>query len=101
MLFWLLCSYNVTEGKIMHADAVVRARIPADMKDQATSVLRRMGLSASDLIRLTFLRVAEEGRLPFALEVPNRTTRKAMADLEAGKGKRFDNAEALFKDLGI
>lgn len=31
---------------------------------------------------------------------PNRTTREAMADLEAGKGKRFDNADDLFKDLG-
>jgi len=53
------------------------------------------------VIRLTLLRVADEGRLPFAVEVPNRTTRKAMAELEAGKGKKFDSADALFKDLGI
>ncbi len=85
----------------MRADAVVRARIPADMKDKAIATLERMGLSASDLIRLTFLRVAEEGRLPFDVTVPNQTTRKAMADLEAGKGKHFDNAKDLFKDLGI
>jgi DNA-damage-inducible protein J len=85
----------------MMADAVVRARIPADMKDQAVAVLRSMGLNASDLIRLTFLRVAEEGRLPFALEVPNRATRKAMAELEAGKGTRYESREAMFKDLGI
>ncbi|MEC9358083.1 MAG: type II toxin-antitoxin system RelB/DinJ family antitoxin, partial [Pseudomonadota bacterium] len=52
-------------------------------------------------IRLTFLRVAEEGRLPFDVAVPNRTTRKAMHELEAGKGKRFDSAEGLFEDLGI
>lgn len=85
----------------MKADAIVRARIPADMKDKAIAALDRMGLSVSDLIRLTFLRVAEEGRLPFDVAVPNRTTRKAMKELEAGKGKRFENAEALFKDLGI
>ncbi|RZT91078.1 DNA-damage-inducible protein J [Advenella incenata] len=85
----------------MRADAVVRARIPADMKDKAIATLERMGLSASDLIRLTFLRVAEEGRLPFDVQVPNRTTRKAIKELEAGKGVRFDNAEDLLKDLGI
>ena len=60
----------------MGADAVVRARIPADLKERAMSTLNGMGLSASDLIRLVFLRVAEEGRLPFAVEVPNRSTRK-------------------------
>jgi DNA-damage-inducible protein J len=85
----------------MKADAVVRARIPAEIKDKAVEALDRMGLSASDLIRLTFLRVAEEGRLPFAVEVPNKTTRKAIAELEAGGGKHYSSAEELFEDLGI
>jgi len=85
----------------MKSDAIVRARIPADMKDKAVATLERMGLTASDLIRLTFLRVAEEGRLPFAVAVPNRATRKAMKELDGGKGKRFKNAEELFEDLGI
>ncbi|MDR1227441.1 MAG: type II toxin-antitoxin system RelB/DinJ family antitoxin [Azoarcus sp.] len=85
----------------MGADAVVRARIPADMKERAMLTLNSMGLSASDLIRLVFLRVAEEGRLPFAVEIPNRGTRKAMAELKAGKGKRYENADAMYKDLGL
>lgn len=85
----------------MKADAVVRARIPADTKDKAIEALERMGLSASDLIRLTFMRVAEEGRLPFEVAVPNKATRKAMAELDAGKGKRSKDVDALFKDLGL
>ena len=85
----------------MKADAVVRARIPAEMKEKAMEALDRMGLSASDLIRLTFLRVAEEGRVPFEVKVPNRATRKAMEELDAGRGKRFDSAEALFEDLDL
>lgn len=48
----------------MKVDAVVRARIPADIKNKAIATLERMGLSASDLIRLAFLRVAEAGRFP-------------------------------------
>lgn len=85
----------------MNADAVVRARIPAEMKERAMETLERMGLSASDLIRLTFLRVAEEGRLPFAVEVPNATSRKAMAQLESGKGKKHKSAAAMLKDVGL
>ncbi|EBG3748879.1 type II toxin-antitoxin system RelB/DinJ family antitoxin [Salmonella enterica] len=86
----------------MKADAVVRARIPADMKDKAIATLDRMGLSASDLIRLTFLRVAEEGRLPFDVAVPNKLTAKTLRKSERGEDVTyFDSAEALFKDLGI
>ena len=47
------------------------------------------------------LRIAEEQRLPFEVKVPNATTRRAMAELERGRGKRFDSAEALFEDLDI
>jgi hypothetical protein len=31
----------------------------------------------------------------------NAATRRAMAELEQGKGKRFDSAEALLEDLDI
>lgn len=85
----------------MSADAIVKARIPAEMKERATATLNEIGLSVSDVIRLTLMRVAEEGRVPFDLEVPNAATRRAMAELGAGKGKTFDSADALFKDLGI
>ena len=40
-------------------------------------------------------------RLPFEAKVPNAATRRAMAELEQGKGKRFESADALFEDLGI
>ncbi|MCK9513500.1 MAG: type II toxin-antitoxin system RelB/DinJ family antitoxin [Pigmentiphaga sp.] len=85
----------------MSADAIVKARIPSDVKERALSTLDSIGLSVSDVIRLTLMRVAEEGRLPFDVAVPNRTTRKAMKELADGKGKRLDSADALFKDLGI
>ena len=85
----------------MSANTVVRARIDSETKERATAALEAMGLSVSDAIRLLMLRVAEEKRLPFAVQVPNAATAKAMAELEAGKGKAFDSADELFKDLGI
>ena len=60
-----------------------------------------MGLTVSDAIRLLLLRVADEKRLRFAVEVPRPTTVKAMQELNEGKGHRFGSAEELFRDLDI
>jgi DNA-damage-inducible protein J len=81
------------------ADTYVRARIDSATKERAAEALEDMGLSISDAIRLLMLRVADERRLPFEVKVPNATTRKAMAELEAGKGKRFASVDALLADL--
>ena len=85
----------------MKTDAVVRARIDSDTKARAAEALHAMGLTLSDAIRLLLLRVADEKRLPFAVQAPNPTTVEAMKELEEGKGRRFDNVEALFRDLGV
>ena len=71
------------------ADTYVRARIDSATKERAAEALAAMGLSISDAIRLLMLRVVDERRLPFEVKAPNATTRKAIAELEAGKGKRF------------
>jgi len=85
----------------MSADTVVRARIDSETKERATATLEAMGLSVSDAIRLLMLRIADEKRLPFAVQVLSATTAKAMAELDGGKGKRFDIADELFQDLEI
>ena len=83
----------------MSSDTVVRARIDSDTKVRATEALHAMGLSVSDAIRLLLMRIAEEQRMPFDVKVPNRETLDAVTELEEGKGKRFDSAEGLFRDL--
>lgn len=84
----------------MHTtNTYVRARIDAATKERAADALEAMGLSISDAIRLLMLRVAEEHRLPFEVKVPNSRTRKAITELDAGKGKRFSNIDSLMEDL--
>jgi DNA-damage-inducible protein J len=56
-------------------------------------------LSISDAIRLLMMRIADERRLPFEVKAPNPTTREAILELEAGKGKRFDSIDALMVDM--
>ena len=85
----------------MPTDTVVRARIDSETKARATEALSAMGLSVSDAIRLLLMRVADERRLPFVVRAPNPATLKAMKELDEGKGKRFESAEALFEDLGV
>ena len=58
-----------------------------------------MGLSVSDAIRLLLIRVADERRLPFEVKAPNKVTREAIAELEAGGGKEFATVADLMKDL--
>ena len=81
------------------ADTYVRARIDTNTKERAAHALDAMGLSISDAIRLLMLRVADERRLPFDVKVPNATTRKAIAELEAGKGKQFASVDDLMTNL--
>ena len=79
------------------ADTYVRAKI--DINERAADALEAMGLSIPDAIRLLMLRVADERRFPFGVKTPNATTRKAIAELEAGKGKRFASVDDLMTDL--
>lgn len=81
------------------ADTYVRARIDTSTKERAAEALEAMGLSISDAIRLLMLRVADERRLPFEIKAPNAVTRKAIAELESGKGRRVKNVAALMDDL--
>jgi DNA-damage-inducible protein J len=81
------------------SDTYVRARIDSNTKERAADALEAMGLSISDAIRLLMLRVADERRLPFDVKAPNTTTREAITELEAGKGKRFANVDDLMADL--
>ena len=83
----------------MAATAFVRARIDEKTKIRATAALDAMGLSVSDAIRMLMLRVADEQRLPFEVKAPNAKTLEAIAELNAGKGKRYTSVKAFMADL--
>jgi DNA-damage-inducible protein J len=82
-----------------NADTYVRARIDTGTKERAAEALEAMGLSISDAIRLLMMRVAAERRLPFDVKAPNATTRKAIAELEANRGKKFASVDELMAEL--
>ena len=86
----------------MAATAFVRARIDEAIKDEAAEVLAEMGLTVSDVVRMTLTRVAKDRALPFELKAPNPETRKAMEESRTMMQKRqarFADAQELFNAL--
>ena len=83
----------------MSENAVVRARIDLNVKEEASSVLAAMGLTVSDAFRLLLTRIAREKKLPFEPLTPNETTIAAMREARAGNLRSFDTVEALMADL--
>ncbi len=84
----------------MSKDAVIRARVNREVKEKAAAVLASMGLTISDMMRMTLIKVAQEKALPFDPS-PNEETIAAMRELDDGKGKRFSSADDLFSELGV
>jgi DNA-damage-inducible protein J len=86
----------------MAATAFVRTRIDERLRDEAAEVLAEMGLTVSDVVRMTLTRVAKDRALPLELKVPNAETRVAMEEARAAmkaRDARFATARELFDAL--
>lgn len=69
------------------AGKMVQARIDPEITEEAATVLKAMGLTVSDAVRLLLTKVAREKALPFEPLVPNKTTLAAVKAARAGKTK--------------
>jgi len=79
---------------------MIRARVSADLKLEAESILNQIGLSASNAIRMFYRQIILCNGLPFPARIPNATTRKTLRDAEAGKNlTRSADADDMFRKL--
>jgi DNA-damage-inducible protein J len=83
----------------MSINAVVRARIDAQIKDEVIVVLSTMGLTLSDAFRMLLVRVAREKALPFEPLVPNDQTIKAMKTARRGDMVTVSSVNNLLASL--
>lgn len=86
----------------MASSAFVRARIDERLKNEAAAVLAEMGLTVSDVVRMTLTRVAKDKALPFELKVPNAETRAAIEESRAmmkARRARFNDGQELIDAL--
>lgn len=83
----------------MSTTTMVHVRVDLDLKKKATRALSSMGLSVSDVVRMTLTRVAAEQAIPFEVRVPNKKTRAAMREAERGGLTSHGSVSGLMADL--
>jgi len=86
-----------TEGVM--ENSVVRARIDAATKAEASVVLASIGLTVSDAVRLMLKRVVAEKALPFEPLIPNAETIEAIKAARRGELKTASSVKDLFTEL--
>jgi len=86
-------------SKSMLENSVVRARIDADTKAEASAVLASIGLTLSDAVRLMLKRVVAEKALPFEPLVPSAETIEAIKAARRGELKTTGSVKNLFEEL--
>ena len=100
-----LAMYHVCDTiASMARTGYITARIEPKLKASAEKVLRKVGVNTSDAFTMFMQQVVIQEGIPFDVctqsHVPNASTRKAIADLEAGKGEVFTGStKELFDRL--
>lgn len=80
-------------------DAIVKSRIEPGLKADAELVLEELGLSVSDVIRLTLRQIVARRGLPFDVKIPNEVTIGAIKEARAMRRRRFKSTRELFDGL--
>lgn len=80
-------------------ESTVRARIDNEIKVLAENNLQKMGLTPSTAIRLLYIAIAEQGKLPFEVRVPNEETLKALRDIKEGRTFKAKSVDDLLEQL--
>ncbi len=84
----------------MPKSVTLSVRMDPELKQKADEVFRRLGLTASQAIVLFYKQVELQQGLPFAVRLPNATTRKALEEAQERRNlKDFENVDDLFEDL--
>lgn len=80
------------------ADSFIRVRLDKELKSEASEILSAMGLSISDLVRMTLTKLVNERDIPFSTYVPNKETIEAMNE-EPEELKTYSSFAELLKEV--
>lgn len=97
----LLCNHKSSKGSNTMTN--LNVRIDENLKNDVDKILRRLGLSFSDAVRIFFARICEERGIPFELKLPReyeKWTSQAIADTEKDiKDGRVSESFKTIEDL--
>lgn len=78
--------------------AIIHARVEPEIKAKAEGVLRRLGVTPTEAIRLFYAQICLRGGLPFAVEVPNQLTSDTLAKSQRGEDvEEFDSLDQMLE----
>ena len=79
--------------------SVIHARIEPQTKQKAEVVLRKLGLTPAEAIRIFYKQISLRGGLPFPIAIPNELTASTLEKSRRGKDiQKFESLEAMFKN---
>lgn len=86
----------------MAKSITVSARVEPALKQEVDSILKSIGLTATEAINLFYKMVKQKKGLPFEEKIPNKETLQVFKDTDAGKNLNYcDSYEQMFDELGI
>jgi len=86
----------------MTKTAVIHTRIDATLKAGAENILKQVGISSSEAIRIFYRQIELNHGIPFDVRIPNKLTVDTLHKSEIGEDvHQAKDAEDLFDQLGI
>lgn len=80
----------------MNQSATVHARLDRETKERSESVLKEIGMSPTDAVRLLYRQIALRGEFPVELRVPNALTAEVLDRSDRDEDiESFDSIEDL------
>lgn len=83
----------------MAKTAMAHARLTPEIKKEAESILKELGISISAAYEMFYRQIIAHKGIPFDLRIPNKNTLQAMHAARNGKGKKYDSVDKMFQDL--
>lgn len=77
--------------------SAVHARIEPQTKEKVEEILRNLGLTPTEAIRIFYKQIALRGGLPFSVAIPNKLTVSTLEKSRRGEDVQdFESLEAMF-----
>ena len=83
---------------MMNKTAIIHARVEPRTKKRAEGVLKKLGMSPTEAIRLFYTQICLRGGLPFRVLVPNELTERTLEKSKRNKDvQSFDSLDEMFE----
>ena len=79
-------------------EAKIQARIDPSLKKEGEKILHELGMSTTELVRMTFRQLVMRKGLPFDVKIPNAETVKALEE-DLTEAPHFQSVDDLITDL--